>query len=295
LRRKAFTLVELLVVIAIIALLLAILIPGLQIARATALRLQCRTRIKTIVGAMSPYAETYDGKVPQMTGASDPVTSWSGKFMRGHWFLSEQIGTVQKWYALGCFYKADFTTDPRLFYCPAVQGWRDEYSSYCNPAPWGSNLDQQAPNIGAGNIWLCAKKGYTYWPLGRKRLTDSEYAQLATQTGVSLRYRAGYPGPVPKFNDVDPTRPLSFDCAPHTVKGSGYNYDIGFGDGHVVMQANPRQPGTNKYYFWYQQDKESDNSGIDAIPQEELDPSTGLPNSNWVKLQMYDYTLLLLP
>ena len=296
-KRKAFTLVELLVVIAIIAVLLAILLPGLQVAKSLAQRLQCKTRLKAIGGAIAPYVDTYDGKMPLMTGA--PNTPSTGTFMRGHWFLSElTAANGQKWYALGCLFKAGFVQDGRLFYCPGVQGWREEYLSYCNPSPWGSNLDQQAPNIGAGNIWLCAKKGYTYWPLSRKRMTDAEYNTIANSpdsTGFNLRYQRGYPGPAAKYADLDPTRPLSWDCAPHAVKGSGYNYDICFGDSHVVMQTNPRQPGTDKYYYWYQQDKESDNSGINVIPQEELDPATGLPNSNWVKLQMYDYTLLLKP
>lgn len=292
-RQKAFTLVELLVVIAIIAVLLAVLLPSLQTAKSLAQRLQCRARVKAIVSSIAPYADAYDGKMPLMTGA--PNTADVGKFMRGHWYLAELINDTQKWYALGCLFQGGYITDPRQFYCPAVQGWYDEYMSYNNPAPWGTKLDQQKPNQGAGNVWLCAKKGYTYWPLTRKKLTTDEYTKLATLTGVSLRYKAGYPGPAMKYADQDPGRPLSWDCAPHTVKGSGYNYNIGFGDSHVTMQTNPRELGTNKYYYWYQQGKEKDGSGINVIPDEELDPSTGLPNSNWVEVYMYDYTLLLLP
>ena len=46
-KRKAFTLVELLVVISIIALLLSILVPGLQKAKQHSLKLICKTNLKS--------------------------------------------------------------------------------------------------------------------------------------------------------------------------------------------------------------------------------------------------------
>jgi prepilin-type N-terminal cleavage/methylation domain-containing protein len=286
-KHKAFTLVELLVVIAIIAVLLAILLPSLQVAKSLAQRLQCQTRLKSIGQSIAPYAETYDGKMPLMTGA--PNTADSGKFMRGHWFVSELTGGVQKWYALGCLFKTDFVGDPRLFYCPAAPGWRDDFANYNDPAPWGT-LPQNHPSQNNGNTWVCIIKGYTYWPLGRKKLTHDEYVALSGLTGAVNRYQEGYPAPAVKYADLDPSRPLSWDCSPHAVKGTGYNYNVCFGDSHVIMQTNPKR-ADGKYYYWYQQDKA--NQGVDVIPQEELDPSTQLPNSNWVQCWMYEYTLLL--
>ena len=64
-RTNAFTLIELLVVIAIIALLLAILVPGLSRVKEQAKDLICRTNIKSIQLATILYTDDYKGKMPE--------------------------------------------------------------------------------------------------------------------------------------------------------------------------------------------------------------------------------------
>jgi prepilin-type N-terminal cleavage/methylation domain-containing protein/prepilin-type processing-associated H-X9-DG protein len=63
-RSKAFTLIELLVVIAIIAVLLGILMPGLQAAKERGRRLKCMNNLRQLGVATHMYANDARGAVP---------------------------------------------------------------------------------------------------------------------------------------------------------------------------------------------------------------------------------------
>ena len=63
-RRPAFTLIELLVSVSIISMLLALIVPAVMQARATARRTVCQSNLRQWALAVRMYADTHNGKLP---------------------------------------------------------------------------------------------------------------------------------------------------------------------------------------------------------------------------------------
>lgn len=92
-RAQGFTLIELLVVIAVIAVLLAILLPGLSMARMHAKRVASASNLRQIGLAMEVYTQDNRGFFPESShGLTGPAARWRSWIFT----LSPYIGDVNE-------------------------------------------------------------------------------------------------------------------------------------------------------------------------------------------------------
>lgn len=139
--RKAFSLVELLVSLAILALLIAVLIPGLGTAQATARRVRCATQLRELGQALHLYAFDYQGRALPLAytrgPADDPPVYW--------WGTND----------------ADGVDHTRGLLWPYLRTELRERSLYeCPDQPWGTYLPQGAARqvtstYGYNGYYLC--------------------------------------------------------------------------------------------------------------------------------------------
>jgi prepilin-type N-terminal cleavage/methylation domain-containing protein len=269
-RSRGFTLIELLVVVAIIALLISILLPSLNQARAQSRTTLCASRIAQLQRAMLMYSEDFNERPPFIaTGMSNPSQSveelkaedWISKDMDQMWTAAEADwppGTCPRSGSLFPYSRFE-----SLYRCPEFERIPNKTQSVFNYTrnlfgrqlipPWEPGGTTYYQVFGLGHIMRPAE---IYAPSQMFMLVDESWQfHVADMAHYQTRYIDGarcadpiwfpfssefgqYHGPA--VRGVAVQRSAEGMPVPTAIKRAG----LGYYDGHVGFERD-KVPGRN--------------------------------------------------
>lgn len=235
---RAFTLIELLVTLSVIAMLVAILLPAIAMARASAHVSLCLTNQRQLALAVTMYANDNKREIPtgpsvgadpDITGAPGSV-KWSDTASTKIWVYNG-VSTPRVRNAFGMVLKDDYIPDPKVVYCSAddIPGDRvEEMKKFANPA----SLTDTSPAADAYSSYFYRQlHGLTRGFTGsvRNNIDEMGFTEAAP----------GYPGGI-KFTALGWDRQslvTAGGATPHT-NHKNQTINIVYFDGHAKNYPN---------------------------------------------------------
>ncbi len=123
--RAGFTLLDVLVSIAVIAVLIGMLMPRISIVHESARRVVCQSNARQIGIGIMTFANDHTGNLPGSIYLSNGPNRGNSQ-PQSMDVLRLQDG---KWDGLGILYGQEYTTAPKVFYCPSHRGEKP-FSTY---------------------------------------------------------------------------------------------------------------------------------------------------------------------
>jgi len=253
-----FTLIELLVVIAIIALLMGILIPVLQRAKAHARRIQCANNLKQIYVGLSIFADQKGGQLPLNHG--------------GWWLWDIAYSTTD-------FMIKFAGAERQIYYCPADNTkngdmailWQFNQPPPAPPVPCDAKVgDVPEPQTGrdacyrvTGYFWMMdTRQGREEQPLGTpkkrwvKSLTEKQPSTTELVTDATLSNTSDADTADFEFNEGGLFGCGIYDRTNHLKDHRPWGGNILFLEGHVEwrpfkeMQVRFIASGGRPCHWW---------------------------------------------
>jgi prepilin-type N-terminal cleavage/methylation domain-containing protein/prepilin-type processing-associated H-X9-DG protein len=275
-RKRGFTLIELLVVVAIIAMLLAILIPGLGKAKEMVKKTICKNNIRNQAMGTILYSEANNG--------------WAPTFPAGNWFWDISFATTNE-------ISRESGIDYKSFFCPVNRIKKSEdarFWQFSRVAPRGLTLSPQ-PHEDESKISLTDQRNvefrvmsYIYMfdkvrpdgtsrlpqdklvtgekPIWIRKLTDLKNASSAVMmldavissqdTFPDKNFTEIVGGSMTSYQLYDSTNHLTKRTFPNAAKTTYFipeGGNIGYADGHVEWKSFEKMLHrlTLGQWFWW--------------------------------------------